>query len=442
MFVKIIKNTILFKIIFIVTLTHQTIFAECFYNCCDCCECLKSIFKNDENDDENKDIDKANIDVIFKEEEINDENNNGNKDITKANIYVKKNQGIIKKYDLDNPIDLNNIDLTKDLENIFIQLLSERLYNYMTNCSFNKIKVYKTEEDKNNNKTSLLNLNKQLNDFILPQVKEFLNKKKKEEFFKDITLLDMNTFNNINDVYIKLLATFFLSDEDYENYITEGVDAFLKDPEEEYIIFEKDIFQKLSKDNEFLQLLGDHEGTNMVLGEKDAKTLSEYLKIYPPFEGKTFRGTGIYDKETGKRIDIKEKWEDSQQIIMNFIEKIKKCIWEESGVKPYTSAPYIAGYFAMNYSGRNDNFTKFKIFIHNHNNKTGVEIGKFYDRKRKNEGDYPLFVFFPEEEEVLCPINSKFKILGIQLGVKETYCRDKYIKYYQPFLVLDVIQIE
>ena len=37
MFVKFIKNTILFKIIFIVTLTHQTIFAECFYDCCDYC---------------------------------------------------------------------------------------------------------------------------------------------------------------------------------------------------------------------------------------------------------------------------------------------------------------------------------------------------------------------------------------------------------------------
>ena len=37
MFVKFIKNTILFKIIFIMTLTHQTIFAECFYDCCDYC---------------------------------------------------------------------------------------------------------------------------------------------------------------------------------------------------------------------------------------------------------------------------------------------------------------------------------------------------------------------------------------------------------------------
>ena len=38
MFVKFIKNTILLKIIFIVTLTHQTIFAKCFCNCCDCCK--------------------------------------------------------------------------------------------------------------------------------------------------------------------------------------------------------------------------------------------------------------------------------------------------------------------------------------------------------------------------------------------------------------------
>ena len=45
MFVKFIKITNLLKIIFIVTLTHQTIFAECFYDCwnycgicCDCCD--------------------------------------------------------------------------------------------------------------------------------------------------------------------------------------------------------------------------------------------------------------------------------------------------------------------------------------------------------------------------------------------------------------------
>ena len=37
---------------------------------------------------------------------------------------------------------------------------------------------------------------------------------------------------------------------------------------------------------------------------------------------------------------------------------------------------------------------------------------------------------------------SKFKILGIQLGVKETFCVEKKVKYFQPFLVLDVVQIE
>ena len=167
---------------------------DCIDPFCDCCErCFK---KNNEDNENNE------------EEIINNEDNEKNiKEVPKPPIQ--------KKYDLTNEINLNNINLKQDLENIFIQLLSERLYNYMTNCSFNKIKVYKTEEDKNNNKTSPLKLNNQPNDFILPQVKEFLNKKKKEEFFKDITLLDMNTFNNINDDYVKLLATFFLSDEEH-----------------------------------------------------------------------------------------------------------------------------------------------------------------------------------------------------------------------------------
>lgn len=391
----------------------------CIDSFCDCCE---RCFKNNNEDNENNE-----------EEIINNEDN-------KKNIKEVPKPPIQKKYDLTNAISLNNINLKQDLENIFIQLLSERLYNYMTNCTFDKIRVYNTEEDKKKEQTMKFNLNNQKNEFILLQVKENLNEKKKKEFFKDITLLDMNTFKNIKDDYVKLLATFFLSDEDYENYITEGVDAFKKNQKKEDNIFDKDIFERFKKDNEFLQLLGDHEGTNMVLNEDDAKELSKNLKKCPPYVGETFRGTGIYNKKG--RIDVKENWQDSQQIIMNFIEKIKKCTWEESGVKPYTSDPYIAGYFAMNYSGRNDNFTKFKIFIHNHNNKTGVEIGKFYDENRKNEDDYPLAGFFENEKEILCPINSKFKILGIQLGVKETFCVGKKFKYFQPFLVLDVVQIE
>lgn len=394
---------------------------DCIDSFCDCCE---RCFKNNNEDNENNE-----------EEIINNEDN-------KENIKEVPKLPIQKKYNLINAINLNNINLEQDLENIFIQLLSERLYNYMTDCAFDKIRVYNTEEDKNKEQTMKFNLNGPKDEFILLQVKKILNEKKKKEFFKDITLLNLDKFNNINDDYVKLLATFFLSDEDYKNYINEKVDAFKKDQEKEDNIFNKDIFENLKKDNKFLELLGDHEGTPIVLNEVDAKKLSKNLKKCPPYVGETFRGTGIYDKKTGDRIDINEKWDDSQQIIINFIDKIKNCTWEEPRVKPYTSDPYIAGHFAMGYGKRNEKFTKFKIFIHNHNNKTGVELEKFYDKNREQEEGYPLAGFFVIEKEILCPINSKFKILGIQLGVKETYCRDKQIKYYQPFLVLDVIQIE
>ena len=54
MFVKFIKNTILFKIIFIVALTYQTIFAECFYDCCDYyrlfCNCCYSDIITEEDE--------------------------------------------------------------------------------------------------------------------------------------------------------------------------------------------------------------------------------------------------------------------------------------------------------------------------------------------------------------------------------------------------------
>ena len=56
MFVKFIKNTILLKIIFIVTLIHQTIFAECFYDCCDYCRFFCNCCYSDIITEEDKEL--------------------------------------------------------------------------------------------------------------------------------------------------------------------------------------------------------------------------------------------------------------------------------------------------------------------------------------------------------------------------------------------------
>ncbi|MBQ2350329.1 MAG: hypothetical protein II393_03585, partial [Cytophagales bacterium] len=274
-------------------------------------------------------------------------------------------------YDLKHHINLNEIGLQGDLENIFIQLLSERLHEYMEACSSEKIRV---NYDGNNRR---LNFNKKITDDILEQVDTFLKNKRDKFFFKDIQLIDKSTFANIDNEYIKLLATFFLKDEDYEKYIQEYLECH-NDNNKNEKSFNTDIFKELSKDENFIQLLCDHEATNRVLKTEEADTVTSNLLRCPPYDGMTYRGTGLYS-DHGERIDLKATWGDNIAIISKFIGLIENCTWEEPGLKPYSANQAIAGFFAMNYCGHNDNFFKFRILIRNHVNKTGVELLNFYD---------------------------------------------------------------
>jgi len=99
MFVKFIKNTILFKIIFIVTLTHQTIFAECFYDCCDYCRLFCNCCYSDIITEE----DEALTPQILKHLKLN--NNNLDKIINEIN-------GISNNIDKINRI----IEFSKDID--------------------------------------------------------------------------------------------------------------------------------------------------------------------------------------------------------------------------------------------------------------------------------------------------------------------------------------
>ena len=90
MFVRFIKNTILFKIIFIVALTYQTIFAKCFCNCCDCCRLFCDCCDPNKNTDE----DRAITENILKHLKLNGNNLDN---IVKEINTIQDNEEKIKK---------------------------------------------------------------------------------------------------------------------------------------------------------------------------------------------------------------------------------------------------------------------------------------------------------------------------------------------------------
>ena len=419
-------SMIIRKILLFSTITSVSFGSKC---CQDCCKKLCS--KTDDSEE------------INNEDIINFNNTDLENHLINQPTLQQPNEPIKPLYDLNKQIDLNNINLENDLENVFIELLSERLYDYMVNCSCTNILVYDT--DKPGAKQRKLNLNKQPDDGILQQVSEILKTKRSELFFKNITLIDKQHFDKIKNDYIKLLATFFLEDQAYEEYFNNYLSTNNNNVASD--IMNKtnqntDMFKKLREDENFLQLLGDHEATNIVLGGNNVTTVSNCLKQCPPYNGKTYRGTHLYD-EYGDLIDIKgENVAYNLPLVSRFVQLIRACQWQEPGLKPYSSDETIAGFFAMQYNGYNDNFSKFRILIRNHVNKTGVDLLNFYDETKKDDPNYPLYGFFPNEKEVCFPKGSKFKIFGMRISPQQTYDIDKKIKYFQPFITLDVVQIE
>ncbi len=414
------------KILLFSTITSVSFGCKC---CQDCCKKLCS--KTDDSEE------------IKNEDIINFNNTDLGNHLINQPTLQQQNEQIKPLYDLNKQIDLNNINLENDLENVFIQLLSERLYDYMVNCSCTNILVQDTNI--HNPKQRKLNLNKQPDDGILQQVCEILKTNRSKLFFKNITLIDKQHFDEIENDYIKLLATFFLEDQAYEEYFNNYLSTNNNNVASDIMNNTNqnaDMFKQLREDENFLQLLGDHEATNIVLGGNNVTTVSNYLKQCPPYNGKTYRGTHLYD-EYGELIDIKEEnVAHNLSLVSRFVQLIRACQWQEPGLKPYSSDEAIAGFFAMQYQGYNNNFLKFRILIRNHVNKTGVDLLNFYDETKKDDPEYPLYGFFPNEKEVLFPEGSKFKIFGMRISQQQTYDINKKIKYFQPFIVLDVVQIE
>ena len=351
------------KILFIFTIAkYLNISAK---DCCDCCEdCFKS-----------KEIIK-----------------------TTNETTSEQNDDLIEQYyDLNQINTLEEIDLNKNLENIFIQLLSEKLYNVFDLSSLTE--NFNTElwkKKKKNEEVSFYEEN---------------TRKQLENFFDGKYIITENKFANISDNFIKILATFFLKEEDYKKYLKKCVDE-----EEKKNIQndnnKEDISKLLEKNESFRNGLNEYINTNsdVLIGlGKDKKhnlrLLSEELKLCSPYKKETYRGTKIYNKKQ-KALELKENnKEENYKIIETFLEKIKSTTWSD---RPDGWLTSFYNFFPTS--------PLFRIVIRNNINKTGVYLYENWD-----PNDKKITNGIPKEREVLYPQGSKFKILGVRLEILKTY---------------------
>ena len=329
----------------------------------------------------------------------NNFNTNLNQNIIYPQIDILTNKKIAKYYDLSKKIDLNSIDL-EDLENILLQLFSERLYPKLLKPCY---KFY-------------ANLYQELignNDKIIQTRRDKLKEKIEtslKNFFENISKIDMEKFNSIQNEKTRLFATLFLSDKDYDNYINERVEKIKKISQESKKNLRK--FHNLFKDKNLADLLRSH--INGIQDEKNEETLSNALKGYEPYDGQTFRGTRLYD-ENGQTLYLKEQWEESQPIVKMFLEKIKKGQYKNENLACFSSDERVAGHFCLkDISGESLVF-----LLKNHINKTGVAIYEGYEVGTKGSAKC-----YRKEREVLYPIGSEFEIIGIHMKTLKTYGKD------------------
>lgn len=323
-------------------------------------------------------------------------------------------------YDLNKIDTLEGIDLDQDLEKFFIQLLSEELYNiFDLPYSFN----HSTADDwKKRKKHPDRDLSKEIESYekkIKQQIEEFFNKK---------YIITKNIFLNISDNFIKILATFFLNEKDYNEYLEQCVDEE-KNKNIQNDSNKKDISNLLKTDKSFRNTLKNYIINNSKLfislvTEQDLEDLSTKLKTCKPYDKVTYRGTKIYN-ENGEALKLKEdNKKENYKIINTFLEKIRSTTWSDrpdGWLTSFSSDPLVAGYFALKNKNQDffHNVPIFRIVIRNHINKTGVYL---YDQWAPNNEDFIDGI--PKEKEVLYPQGSKFRILGVRLEILQTYpCR-------------------
>ena len=352
-------------------------------DCCDCCDdCLKP---------------KKNIKT------------------TNENTSEQNDDFIGPYYDLNEINTLEEINLNQDLEKIFIQLLSEKLYNVFDVSS---LTVF------NAKLWGIRKKNEKLNQKVLSY--EENTRKQLENFFNEKYIITKDKFENISDDFIKILATFFLKKEDYDEYLKKCVDEG-KDKNIQNDNNKEDISNLLNEDESFRDALNVYisNNSNFLNKFEDAKeklkSLSEKLQSCSPYKEKTYRGTKIYNKkQQALKLDENNK-EENYKIIKTFLEKIRSTTWSDrpdGWLTSFSSDPLVAGYFALKHQNINF-FPKsplFRIVIRNNINKTGVYL---YENWDPNNTKFTKGI--PKEREVLYPQGSKFKILGVRLEILKTY---------------------
>lgn len=426
------------------------------------CNCCKDCFNGDE-----KSVKEGNSEKINEEEEDLDifalDNVTDKKYLiqvsenTKAARLKEKLIGILnttnfeirfksKLYEGNQILKFENGDTVyiypKDLEKRFSDLLEERFYREIYK---NPYSFYETC------KKSFCVVGGEGN---LEEAKGEMKVKTEEcikNFFNGIELINKEDLNNYEK--IKPLATFFLSNEDYDNYINKCVEEE-KENWQKTIVEKSKVNKILKGDKNFVTLLSDYVRTNGFNKnsenhhkEKIDEISSNLLKC-KPYNGLTYRGTRLYDEKRDPIIkDDLGKW----QAINVFIEKIKTGILKMEYITSFSSDMGVAGHFAAFIKNAKE---AFNFVICNHINKTGVNIYEDCD-------DSIFECGLKEEKEILYPKDSEFKILGIHikrlktfgegdiLGSKMTLVNGVVIdlnpeefKFDYPFLVIDVIQIK
>ena len=320
-------------------------------------------------------------------------------------------------YDLSKINTLEGIDLNQDLEKIFIQLLSEKLYSVFcfSSATFNvNPELWETRKEY-----------EELNQEVLSY--EENTREQLKNFFNEKYIITKDKFETISDDFIKILATFFLKKEDYNEYlklcVNKGKDKNIQNDSNK-----EDISNLLKTDKSFRENLNEYirQNSDFLISFKDAKeklkSLSEKIQSCSPYKGETYRGTKIYNEEQ-KALELEENnKEENYKIIKTFLEKIKSTTWSDrpsdDWLTSFSSDPLVAGYFALKHPGHNffPRSPLFRIVIRNNINKTGVYLYENWDPNNEK-----ITNGIPKEREVLYPQGSKFKILGVRLEILKTY---------------------
>ena len=319
-------------------------------------------------------------------------------------------------YDLSKINTLEGIDLNQDLEKIFIQLLSEKLYSVFcfSSATFNvNPELWETRKEY-----------EELNQEVL--FYEENTREQLKNFFNEKYIITKDKFETISDDFIKILATFFLKKEDYNEYlklcVNKGKDKNIQNDSNK-----EDISNLLNEDESFMDALNTYINNNSDLfndfkdAKQNLKLLSEKLQLCSPYKEKTYRGTKIYnEKQQALELNENNK-EENYKIIKTFLEKIKSTTWSDrpdGWLTSFSSDPLVAGYFALKHPEHKffPRSPLFRIVIRNYINKTGVYL---YENWDPNNTKFTKGI--PKEREELYPQGSKFKILGVRLEILQTY---------------------